>query len=290
MRGDLRIRLTSGPVLIADGATGTQLQQRGLPVGAPGELWTIEQPGAVREVAEAYADAGSDLVYTNSFGANKWLLARHNLADRAEELCTSAARLAREGVGEEVWVLGSMGTTGEFMEPLGTLTAKEVEEAFARQATALAEGGVDGLVLETFSALDEITAAARGARSAVDLPILATLTYGAGGRTMMGVGPGMALNELRAAGVDAVGLNCGDDIEVVLPVLAGYREADAGFPLVAKPNAGLPVIQGGKPVWTITPEQFAARAHDWIAAGARVVGGCCGTTPDYIAALAAALR
>lgn len=289
MRVDLRERLKTGRPLVADGATGTQLQARGLVPGASSELWNEQEPDKVADVARCYAEAGSDLVYTNSFGGNPWQLGHYGATDRLESLNTLAAQLARRGAGESVYVVGSMGPSGEFLEPLGDLTEGEVEDAYARQAAALVAGGVDALVLETFAALEELCAAVRGARSAAGgKPIIASLTYGAGVRTMMGVAPAAARDALGEAGADVLGLNCGDDIEIVLPVLGAY--ADGTLPLLAKPNTGMPVIQNGQPVWPIGPDDFAQRAAGWLAGGARIIGGCCGSTPAHIGALARLVR
>ncbi len=289
MREDLRQRLASSDrTLVADGATGTELQARGMPPGGCSELWCVERPDAVRDIAATYAAAGSDLVYTNSFGANRWRLAHYGLADRLTELNEAAARLAREGAGEEVYVIGSMGPSGDFLEPLGELSAAEVSAAYGQQAQALLAGGADALVLETFAALEEIEAAALGVRAVTDAPLLASLTYGSSLRTMMGVTPDQAAATLAAAGVDVLGLNCGDDIAVVEPILAAY--AEAGRPLFAKPNAGLPQMVEGELTWPISPAEFAALAAGWATAGARIVGGCCGTGPAHIRALAAMVR
>ncbi len=290
MRPDLRERLASGPALVADGATGTQLQARGLPPGACSETWNLTNPDAVRAVAADYAAAGSNLVYTNSFGANPWRLERHGHAAQVTELNQRAAEVAREGVGEAVWVVGSMGPTGDFLAPLGTLDPAAVEAAYAAQAAALVAGGADAVVAETFAALDELVAAVRGARTATDRPIIASLTYGSGGRTMMGVRPDEAAAALVAAGADVLGLNCGDDLAVVLPVLAAYRAAAPALPVLIKPNAGMPVIEQGEPRWPVSPAEFGELAKGWLAGGARIVGGCCGTTPAHLAAVAQAVR
>lgn len=285
MPTDLRERLTDGPALLADGATGTQLQARGLPPGACSEAWCLEQPEAVAAVAAAYAEAGSDLVYTNSFGGNPWRLERHGLGDKLAEVNRRAAELARRGAGGRAFVVGSMGPTGEFLEPLGELTAAQVEAAYAAQAEALLEGGAQGLVCETFAAVDELAAAVRGARSVTDQVIIASLTYGTGGRTMMGATPEQAVAALSAAGADVIGLNCGDDLSIVPTVVAAYRAAGE-LPILAKPNAGMPEMRGDTPFWPVGPSAFAEEARSWLAAGARILGGCCGTTPEYIAALA----
>lgn len=285
MRVDLRERLASGELLIVDGATGTQLQARGLPPGQPGEAWLTVQPDAVADVSRCYAAAGSNLVYTNSFGGNPWRLEHYGLADRFEELSTLAAQLARQGVGDEVYVLGSMGPTGDFLAPLGLVEPEAVSDAYGKQALALLAGGADGLVLETFGAVEEVVAAAQGIRAVTDAPLLVSLTYGAGNRTMMGATPQQAAAALAELRIDVLGLNCGDLLDVVAPVLEAYREAGFAGSLLAKPNAGLPVIENGQPVWPVCPDDFAELAKGWIAAGAQLLGGCCGTSPAYITAL-----
>jgi 5-methyltetrahydrofolate--homocysteine methyltransferase len=289
MRANLRDRLQSGRPLLADGATGTQLQARGMAPGACSEAWCLERPDDVAGIAADYAAAGSDLVYTNSFGANPWRLKAHGLAERGEELNRAAAALARRGAGEDVWVVGSLGPSGDFLQPLGMLPADDVREAYGRQAAALVAGGADAVVLETFSALDEVTAAAEGALAAVDVPVMVSLTYGANGRTMMGVNPEQVVAALQPLGIAAIGLNCGDTLAVGPAVLRAYRAAAPALPLLAKLNAGMPVMTANGPTWPVSPAEFAAAALTWVAAGAVVVGGCCGTTPAHVAAIRAAL-
>ena len=278
-------RLAAGEKLLADGATGTQLQARGLPDGHCPELWNVERPDAVGAVTADYVAAGSDLVYTNSFGGSIWRLQMHGLQDRAAELNTAAAKVAKDAAGDQALVVGSMGPSGQFLEPLGLLTADEVTAAYGQQAAALAAGGADALVLETFYGLDELEAALSGVMAACDLPVICSLTYGPAVRTMAGVAPDTAAKVLTAAGADIMGLNCGDDIEVVPKVLAAYLEAAPDTPCLMKPNAGLPITTGGELTWPMDPEEFAALAKTWLAAGAALVGGCCGTTPAHIAAL-----
>lgn len=281
----LTARLAAGERLLADGATGTQLQARGLPEGHCPELWNVENPDAVGAVAADYAAAGSDLVYTNSFGGSVWRLDMHGAADRLEELNEAAARVAKAAVGDTALVVGSMGPSGQFLEPLGLLTADDCAASYARQAAALAAGGADALVLETFYGLDELEAALRGVKSACDLPVICSLTYGSAVRTMAGVAPADAAKALVAAGADVLGLNCGDDIDVVPKVLAAYLDAAPGTPCLMKPNAGLPVTTGGQLTWPMGPDEFADLARGWLQAGARLLGGCCGTTPAHITAL-----
>ncbi|MCC7494527.1 MAG: homocysteine S-methyltransferase family protein [Fimbriimonadaceae bacterium] len=290
MRIDLRERLASGRALVVDGATGTQLQARGLPAGACSEGWNLDHPDAVRAVAAAYAAAGSDLVYSNSFGGNPWRLAHHGLEGELAALNRRAAELAREGVGDDVYVAGSMGPTGDFLAPLGLLEPAAVEAAYGQQAAALVAGGADAIVCETFAALDELSAAVRGARAAVEVPIVASLTYGRGGRTMMGVTATDAVLALVEAGAEVIGLNCGDDLEVVPLVLAAYRATVPELPVLIKPNAGMPAIVAGTPVWPVAPAEFGQLAAGWRAAGATLLGGCCGTSPEHLAAVAAAVR
>lgn len=289
MRPNLRDRLQAGQPLLADGATGTQLQARGMAPGYCSEAWCLERPDDVAGIAADYAAAGSQVVYTNSFGANPWRLKAHGLVERGEELNQAAAALARRGAGDDVWVVGSLGPTGDFLQPLGLLAAEDVREAYGLQAAALVAGGADAVVLETFTALDEVAAAAEGVLAAVDVPVIVSLTYGANGRTMMGVSPEQAVAVLAPLGIAAIGLNCGDTLAVGPQVLRAYRAAAPTLPLLAKLNAGLPVMTASGPDWPVAPDEFAAAALSWVAAGAVLVGGCCGTTPAHLAAVRAAL-
>jgi 5-methyltetrahydrofolate--homocysteine methyltransferase len=281
-------------VLLADGAMGTSLFARGLESGGSPELWNLEQPDHVRAVHLGFVDAGSDLLLTNSFGANRKRLALHGAEGRVAELNQAAARLARDAAdaaGRPVLVAGDIGPTGEIFAPVGTFAAAEGEAVFAEQATALAEGGVDLLWIETISSAEELAAAVAGAASA-GLPIVATMTFDTRGRTMMGLTceAAMRLRADLAVRPAAFGANCGTGpaqlVESVLGLMAAALPGDV---IVAKGNCGLPHYHDGEIRYDGTPAimaDYACLARD---AGARIIGGCCGTTPTHIAAMAEAL-
>ena len=277
---------------MSDGATGTYLQARGLEAGACPEEFNANHPEIVRQMAADYFAAGSDMVETNSFGGTRYMLAKHGLADRVEELNRLAAEHARSAAPPGRFVLGSMGPTGEFLEPMGTATEDDLYEAFAEQARGLAAGGVDALCLETVTDFGEARAAIRAIRDTTQLPVLATMSFDQGARgyaTMMGVTPAEAAEKLSEAGADAVGANCGIAIEQVIEVVAAMR-AVTDKPIVTHVNAGMPRVQGGRTVYPDTPERMASRVRELVDAGANVVGGCCGTGPDHIRAFVKVLR
>ncbi|MDI3280247.1 MAG: homocysteine S-methyltransferase family protein [Bacillota bacterium] len=271
-------------VLLFDGAMGTELQRRGLPPGACPELWNLEAPHLVREVHQAYREAGAQILETNTFGANRFRLREYGLAERVAELNFRGVALAREVAGEEVLVAGSMGPTGQFLRPFGPLSFDEAYEVFAEQARALAEGGADLLLLETFSDLGEVRAALLAAREAADLPVLVQLTFDESGRTVTGVAPEAAVAVLEALGAAAVGANCSTGPEAMVRIVQAMARA-AALPVSAQPNAGLPRMEGGRAVYPLAPEEMAECGLRLVEAGAALVGGCCGTTPRHISAL-----
>lgn len=287
---DLRERLARDGVLVADGATGTFLQRAGLPRGTAPERWNLENAEAILAMHRSYVAAGADLVTTNSFGGNRYRLSGHGLGDRLHEVNLLAARLAREAVGEAAFVLGDLGPTGQLFEPLGALKRDDALSAYAEQATVLVEGGVDGIIIETMSDLGEATAAVEGARRATDLPILVTMSFDTHGRTMMGVDPARAASELWALGVDVVGSNCGRSLPENVEAIRTMRKAVPDAVLMAKPNAGLPRVDGDAVLYDVTPEVMADYARRFVELGAKIVGSCCGSGPEHIRAVAQALR
>jgi 5-methyltetrahydrofolate--homocysteine methyltransferase len=272
--------------LLADGATGTMLQNAGLPVGEAPERWMLENPAAVRKLAVQYVEAGSDIVYTNTFGASRVHLRRCGLDDQFETVNRTAVQLAREA--HPRFVAGSIGPTGEMLEPYGEFSADEARQAFADQAALLAAAGVDVLVCETFTDLNESVLAVEAAR-ATKLPVVASMAFDQGGRTMMGVTPEDAVGQLSDAGAVVVGANCSVGPDVVETAIRTMKAARPNVRLLAKPNAGLPQMIQGKATYSVTPDTFAAFAGRMRALGVAIIGGCCGTTPAHIHAMRAVL-
>lgn len=289
MRQPLERHLEEGHVLVADGATGTMLQIAGLPDGIPGEAWVLQRPEQIVQLHRAYVDAGSQIILTTTFGGSRPRLAHAGLQDSVTEISRRAAELAREAAGEDVYVAGDIGPTGEMMRPLGRLTFEEAFEVFAEQASALAQGDVDCITIETMSDLNEAKAAVLAAQETCDLPVFCTFSFDTNGHTMMGVSPASAAESMARLGVRAVGANCGHAPEEVLAFLPKMREAAPELAMIAKPNAGLPRIVGGKAVYDATPEQMAGLACQFADLGAQVVGACCGSSPEHIRAIRAAI-
>jgi 5-methyltetrahydrofolate--homocysteine methyltransferase len=282
-------RLSAGEVLLADGATGTMLQSMGLPPGLPPEAWVVDQPDRIRTFLQGYVEAGSDIILSCTFGGTRFRLANHHLADRVIEVSRRAAELARDVAGSNVFVAGDMGPTGHLLKPLGTLTAEEVANAYAEQATGLVEGGVDFLLIETMSDLGEAQAAIEGIRRITDLPVVCTFSFDTHGRTMMGLKPEAVAKQIGPL-VEGIGANCGRDPAEFPLFMQAMRAAAPNALLWAKPNAGLPKMIDNQAVYDATPVYMAEIAGELCRAGAQVIGGCCGTTPDHIAAMGSALK
>ena len=283
---------TPGPIL-ADGAMGTILFEAGLTSGDSPERWNVERPDVIRGIHRAYRAAGSRILLTNTFGGNRFRLALHGLDTRVAEFNEAAARLAAEvahAPGSRAVVAGDIGPSGGILAPLGDLERADAVKAFAEQAAALRAGGVDVFWIETMSALEEIDAALEGVRQAgPGVPVVITLSFDTHGHTMMGVNPEQAVKELTALGAAAVGGNCGLGPAELLPAMAAMRAFAPDALLVAKPNAGLPVLEDGRAVYRGSPGEMADYARRLTAAGVRIVGGCCGSAPEHLRAMAAAL-
>lgn len=291
---DVRAYLQQGKVLIADGATGTMFHSMGLPTGTAPELWNAQEPDRVRALHRAYLDAGSQVILTNTFGGSRAKLERAGgLGTRTEELNRAAAVLAKAEAGGQAYVAGDIGPTGELMAPYGILSYEESVEIYAQQARALVDGGVDLIWIETMSDLNEAKAAVEGTRQVTDLPVFCSLSFTRGRRTIMGATPTQAAETLWPMGLAAIGANCGEGIQVIAPVLtemrAALRHASANVVLIAKPNAGLPHLENGETVFDLGPAAFAEHVPAFVASGAQVIGACCGSSPEHIAAIVAAL-
>lgn len=285
-------RLKRGDLLISDGATGTYLQGHGLESGGCPEEFNSAHPKVVQGMARDYFDAGSDLVLTNSFGANSFMLKKYGHGHRVPELNQLAAQHARSQAPPGRYVLGSIGPTGEFLEPLGPVSEAEMLDAFAEQAMALEEGGADGVVIETMTALEEATLAIKAVKDYTKLIVMCTMTFDPGPRgffTMMGVTPTLAVQQLLDAGADVVGANCGNGIDVMVRVAEEMRQATDGY-LLLHSNAGIPQYSNGEIIYPESPEFMAQRFKTLADLGINILGGCCGTGPEHIQALSLALR
>jgi 5-methyltetrahydrofolate--homocysteine methyltransferase len=278
-----------GRVLLGDGAMGTQLQQAGLESGGCGEAWNLDHPERVLAIQRAYAEAGSDCIITNTFGASRIMLERHGQQDRVAAINEAGARIAREAFGgRDGFVLGDIGPFGGLMEPYGEIGPARVEQAFREQARALVAGGVDAIIIETQTALEELGIAIAAATEAGAPAVIGSVAYDKMAdedevRTMMGVSPEAAAAFMAERGVDVLALNCGTGVDMAMAadVVRRYRGV-GGLPVMAQPNAGQPVLEDFKVVYRETPEQMARELPLLLDAGARIVGGCCGSTPAHI--------
>jgi methionine synthase I (cobalamin-dependent) len=274
--------IADGAVL-TDGAWGTQLQARGLAPGETPDLWNVTQPDKVSAVAKAYVAAGSQIILTNTFGANRFRLAEAGAAAKVKIINEAGARISREAADGDAFVFASIGPSGKFLMN-GDVTEAELSAAFAEQAQALADGGAQGLQVETMQDLDEARIAIAAAK-ATGLPVVASMVFDSGknqDRTMMGTTPEQAATALIAAGADVIGANCGQGIAGFVNICARLKSAAGDHPIWIKANAGLPQIQEGKAVYAMTAAEFAGYVPAVLAAGAKFIGGCCGTSPDFI--------
>ncbi|CAB4685747.1 MAG: hypothetical protein F2652_07380 [Actinobacteria bacterium] len=280
--------------LVSDGAMGTMLQESGLDDGGAPELWNVEHPDRIEAVLEAYASAGANLITTNTFGGTAGRLAMHDLEDRLYELNKAGAEVARKVADRHpgCFVMGDVGPSGELMEPMGTLTLESAKEIFAAQIKALADGGVDAILIETMSDLAEVEAAVNAAKEvAPHLPIIATMSFDTNLRTMMGVKPTLAVTYLASLGVKIIGANCGrgiDEMRLIAKELIDARPE--GVFIITQSNSGLPKLVGDTFIYEGTPDEMAKYAIEMKAIGVNIIGSCCGSTPAHTAAIAAAVK
>lgn len=289
---DFRDGLAAGKVFITDGATGTNLQRMGLPMGASAEIWVLENPEAVAKLERSFVEAGSDIILSCTFGGTRLRLEASGLADQFEAINRKAVEIAQAVTkGTDVLVAGSIGPTGHMLAPLGTLNEEDAEADFKAQARLLVEAGVDLLVVETQFDLSEATAAVRAVRAVdAEIPLVCSFSYDRGTRTMMGVKPEDMVARIGDLAVDALGINCGRSLDENFQALGQLRQA-TDKPIWFKPNAGMPEMdEDGKPTYSVSPAEMGALVPAWLEAGAQLVGGCCGTSPAHLAAIAGAVK
>ena len=282
---DLLKSITTGQVLVSDGAWGTFLHEKGLLPGECPEYWNITRPDDVYDIAISYIRAGADIIETNSFGGNRFKLNQYGLDDRTAEINHAAASISRKAAGEEKFVLGSVGPTGKILM-MGDVTETGLYEAFGEQAKALEEGGADGIIVETMSDLDEARIAVKAARENTSCTVICTMTFErtvhGTFRTMMGVAPADIPDVLIDAGADILGSNCGNGTKDMIDILREFRETVPEFPLMIQGNAGMPKYIEGKTVFNETPQETASYIPSLLQNKVNIVGGCCGTTPEHI--------
>lgn len=297
-RISLKERIRQGLFLL-DGAMGTELIARGVEVGKCNDYLNIELPDIAFDIHRAYLEAGSDAVLTNTFGASRCALARHGFAEETIRINRAGGQVARRAAGNQKYVLGDIGPSGDFLQPLGELEPRECKESFAEQAKALLAGGVDGFIIETMTALDEVAIAIEAVKSvSTGLPVFASMAFDRAGdsfRTMMGTGVEAAVSKIVSLGVDAVGFNCGtlsldEYIDLAGNYISAVKVLGRDVLILAEPNAGKPELVEGKAVYKVTPEDFAAAVERIHSLGINIIGGCCGTGPAHIAAVSKKLR
>lgn len=285
---EFRQFVEQGPIIL-DGATGTNLQEAGMPIGVCPEEWILENPEVMKKLQADYVKAGTQIVYAPTFTANRIKLAEYGLEDRLEEMNRNLVALSKEAVGDRAYVAADLTMTGQQLFPLGEMMFEELVDIYKEQASVLVDAGVDLFVVETMMSLQECRAAVIAIREVCNLPIMVTLTYNEDGRTLYGTTPEVATVVLQSLGADVIGINCSTGPEEMLEPVRKMAEY-ATIPILAKPNAGLPELENGKTVYKTTPEEFAKVGKQLVEAGAAILGGCCGTTPEHIRALADAVR
>lgn len=286
---NLKKELSFGRTLISDGAWGTFLQQKGLAPGECPELWNLTRPNDVFDIAHSYVLAGADMVETNSFGANSYKLAPFGLHSKVYEINKAAAEISRKAAGNSKYVLGSIGPTGK-MIITGDVTYDDLYAVFAEQAAALYEGGADAIVIETMSDIEETRAAVHACKDKTKAVIIVTMTFEKTAEdtyhTMMGVTPAEMTAEMVKAEADVIGANCGNGIINMIGIVKEIRKVNSVIPVLIHANAGAPEYRNGVTVFPESPDQMASSVKELIKAGANIIGGCCGTTPDHIRKIA----
>ena len=281
---NLNKMMQDNKIYVSDGAWGTELLKNGYNPDRCPELLNVENRGVIEKIARSYVDAGSDFILTHTFGGNPFKLRKYGVEDRLEELNVAGVRISKEAAGDKALVLGSIAPSGEFLAPLGLVTEQEMTAGYARQVKTFITGEADAVIIEAMTDLNEMLCAVRAVKDNSDYDVICCMTFDKGLRgyaTMMGVKPEEAAHSLEKAGAAVIGSNCGKGIEEMIEV-AQLMRPETDLPLWFKPNAGLPELVDGKTIYRHTPEHMAAKIPELIGAGAKVVGGCCGSTPEHI--------
>ena len=284
--------LLNQKILVLDGATGTNLQKAGMPTGVCPEKWVLEHPDVLVNLQMDYINAGSNIIYASTFSGNRIKLEEYGLEKELDEVNKKLVSLSKEAVaktGYRAYIAGDLTMTGRQLYPIGTMQLEELIDVYKEQIKSLVEAGVDLLVIETMMSLAEARAALIAAKEICDLPVIVSMTYNEDGRTLYGTDPATAVVVLQSLGADAIGVNCSTGPEEMVPLVESMARY-SNIPILAKPNAGMPELVDGETVYAMTPEEFAESGRKLVAAGASLVGGCCGTTKEHITALAQTVR
>lgn len=291
--GKIIDEIKAGKVLVSDGAWGTFLQAKGLEPGECPELWNINRADDVMDIAKGYIEAGSDMIETNSFGGSRFKLANYGLEERVFEINKAAAEISREAAGPDKYVLGSIGPTGKILM-MGEVTSEELYDAFKEQAMALEAGGADAIMIETMTDLEEAILAIKASKENTSCEVFCTMTFDKtvnnDFRSMMGVSPTDMVNQIVDAGAELIGANCGNGIKDMINIVKEIRKSDKDISILIHANAGMPIYKDGKTVFPETPNEMADVTVELISAGANIIGGCCGTTPEHISKIAGVIK
>lgn len=291
--GSIKDRINEKGTLVSDGAWGTFIHQKGLTADECPESWNLKRPDDIYDIARSYVDAGADMILTNSFGGSPYKLAPYGLEDKVYEINKAAAEISKRAAGDTVFVLGSVGPTGKMLM-MGEVSEQELFDGFVEQIIGLSDGGADAIIIETMSDMDEARVAIRAAKSVTDKEVLCTFTFSLTPaneyRTMMGTSVAETVEMLLSEGADIIGANCGNGTAGMIEIVKEIRIVNSEIPVLVHANAGMPLLHDGISIFPETPDEMSAQIGELVDAGANIVGGCCGTTPEHITKIAEVVR